>query len=1566
MIRPNWDIFKGKFENHQAEFEWLCYLLFCKEFGKPLGIFRYKNQSAIETNPVETGKEVIGWQAKFYDTTLTAHEDELITTLESAKRNYSTVTKLILYTNQEWVQRKGKEPKGKKALEEKAKSLNLRIEWRTASYFESPFVSIDNEIIVRHFFTHVKSGPDFIEELQRHSENILRGIQTSIPFKGQRIEIERNSELEQIEREPEQVLIVSGGAGVGKTALIKNVYERQEEKIPFYVFKATEFEVRNISELFDGYGLHDFLEIHKVEKRKVVLVDSAEKLLGLNDTDPFKEFLSVLAKDGWRIIFTTRDDYLEDLNFQFFEIYKITPLNVSVKNLEIDQLTAISERYDFSLPRDEKLLQLIKNPFYLSEYLKFYDKGEEIDYVAFKEKLWNVVVKKSKPVREQCFLKLSFERVSSGQFFVNPQCDPKILDGELRSDGILGYESPHGYFITHDMYEEWALEKIIDLEFGRKTDNKTFFQKIGNSLPMRRALRMWVSEKLLLGNDKARTFIWEVLKDGEIEDYWKDEVLVSILLSDYSEGLFQGFEKELSGNDQELLKRLAFLLRIACKEVDDDYFRQLGAKGPEWVSFKYVFTKPKGQGWKELIEYIFGHLDEIGVQNISFVLPAIHDWNSKFREGETTRYASLIALEYYRWIIKENVHFSRDSARDELLQTILSGFTEIKSELEEVIGEVVEKKWKHHRDPYYDLSKAILTKLEGIGVSKVIPASVLRLAELFWFSGAREGLSAHSGIGVEEYYNLEDDHFDYFPASSYQTPTYWLLQSSLKMTVDFILEFTNRTTEAFAVSDLAKYEVEEIEVLVGEGSPVKQYISDRLWCTYRGTQVAPNVLESMHMALEKFFLENGERTGVGPLTGWLLYLLQNSRSASISAVVASIVLAYPDKTFDAAKALFRTKEFLIYDTRRLMLDQTQKSSLQSLHDNFGSNAAKKVHEEERLKACDDKHRNLSLEHLFLNYQLFRSEEVSEEESEKRREVLWGILDEYYEALPDPSEETDSDKTWRLYLARMDRRKMKPSAKRREGGILVNLNPELAPELKEYSEKSLEKSSEPMKYTSLRMWAYHKMRNDEKYKQYDQYEKDPRRALAEVQEIVSRMGTADDEFQLFNYSIPADVCSVLLKDHFDLLSEEERAFCKDIVVDTATLPFRGNYRHQLSDGVGPAISVLPVLLERFPKEREDVKTILLLVLFNDYHINMAGTRFNAFSGGAVHTLWRTYFDDAQSLLLGYLLLKPRYEELRKRLHDDGFNNGVYEISEAQLVEKFLEENETDLQKMVTNKICLGDLKDIRPLDLYILKTAFALIPLKTENADQKEIVKMIMAAFAAKLLAEDGRDDRVDYEVKHDFLRKLAYFVLSSSKEEVGELLKPFIDNFDVSETIAELFKEFIVAEDDLNSYEAFWEVWGLFNQKVIEISAKGDGYWYTDEIIKSYLFAQSPWNDTATEWQTFKDRDRNFFREMSEKTGHCHSTLYAISRLLNGVGSTYLDDGISWISRMLRNNKNLLDSKRDSYTVYYLENVIRRYTYKNREKIRKTNELKENALIILDFLILKGSVIGYMLRENVL
>jgi len=1570
MIKPNWDIFKTKFsENPQNYFEWFSYLLFCKEFNRNYGIFRYINQSAIETNPIDVDNNIIGWQAKFYDTSLSNHKDDFINTLNKATRDYPSITKLIFYSNQEWGQNKGKKPQGLLDVEEKADEHGIELLWNCGSFFESPFVCVDNNIFAKHFFSLDKSIFNVIDEQQKHSKNILREIKTSISFNDQNFEIDRSNYFELLKETNNKITIISGAGGVGKTVFVKKLYEQLKE-IPFYVFKATEFDLNNINNLYDNFSFYDFIEAHQHETNKIVVIDSSEKLLDLKNSDPFKEFLSVLIKDKWKIIFTTRDNYLENLNSHFFDIYQISPLNIRVNNLELDELSVLSEKHSFSLPKDEKLLELIRNPFYLNEYLQFHNDRDTLNYGIFKNKLWNTNIKKSNPTREQCFLKIAFERSNNGQFFINPSCESNILDNELVNDGILGYETA-GYFITHDIYEEWALEKIIETEFLKKSSELDFFEKIGQSLPIRRSFRNWLSEQLLLKNNEIIIFIEEVIDNTKINSFWKDEILVSVLLSNYSQVFFDLYKNELLSKDQEILKKLTSILKIACKEVDDSFFTELGIKKLNLFSLKYVLTKPKGQGWESLIKFVFDNLDIIGIDNINFILPLIHDWNNKTKEGETTRLASLIALQYYQWIVKDNVYFSYDYTNDNLLQTIFYGSLEIKCELKEILGDILENRWKDQSDPYYDFSKTILTKIDGIPVSKVLPENVLKLANLFWsFKEENNDSSYYSHREVEQYFGLESTHSDYSTASAYRTPIYWLLHHSFKATIDFILNFTNRSVQIYATSGFDD-NVQKVAVFFDDEVIQNQFISHCLWNMFRGTGSlkSPYLLQSIHMALEKYFLEIGEKVESSTLENWLLYLIKNSESASISAVVSSIVIAYPEKTFNVAKVLFKTKEFLLHDTARITSDLGAKS-LYSIGQKIGA-TVNEFYDNERIETCEDKHRKFSLDKRFLLYQYFKTEETTEETANDRQTLLWGILDEYYQQLPKNTKETDFDKNWRIFLARMDRRKINITTEKTDEGVAIKFDSVLESDLKKHQKKILSKNSDFMKYNSLKMWADYKFSKNIKHMDFIEYENNPQLALQEVKEIndilniinstdSSKMQPYENEsFLLFNDSIPAYVCSILLRDYIDEITSDDKSFCRDIILEAVAYFISSNYQYQVTDGVEQAISVLPIILKVFPDEKDNVKLYLLLSLFNEH------SRGGFAPIRALKEMWLSNFKDAHSLLLGYLLLKPKYDELIIKIRNENYKKNIYDFQENQLLNRFLKDYEIDLQNIIENKMMFSNLKDIEDYDLSILKTSFQLIPKKTDNNDHKKIIKIIISVFAENLLSNSASIE-IDYNSKHDFLKTYAYFVLNSHIDDIHGFLSPFLDNFNISESIADLFEEFILAEDILDTYDNFWLVWNLFKEKVIEICKDGDQHRYVDKIVKSYLFSKILWQDTAKEWHSLKDSDKRFFKDISKKIGHCPSTLYSISKLLNDIGSHYINDGVFWISTLLSNNQDFRSKKLEVNTIYYIENLVKSYIFKNKEKLRKTKSIKENILIILDFLIEKESVIGYILRESIL
>jgi len=485
---------------------------------------------------------------------------------------------------------------------------------------------------------------------------------------------------------------------------------------------------------------------------------------------------------------------------------------------------------------------------------------------------------------------------------------------------------------------------------------------------------------------------------------------------------------------------------------------------------------------------------------------------------------------------------------------------------------------------------------------------------------------------MEDYFCISVNHHDYLSASAFQTPIFQLLRLAPQETADFILSFTNRAVECYVKSELDG-RIEEIDVFTDETKPIKQYISNRLWCMYRGTQVSPYLLESIHMALERWLLEVAKSSSKDIIERWCLYFIKNSKSASITAVVESVVLNQPSKLFNVAKVLFRTKEFFFYDTARMMLDQSHKGQLLSLRTFLPRDYSNEIYEDERIKACDDSHRKCSLEHLALNYQFFKTEGESDKEVNERQKIIWSILDKYYQDLPDKSSETDSDKTWKLYLARMDKRKMSPEIEENGENVLIKLNPEIDSELKKHSEDSLQEISESMKYTGLRLWSDFRFRREEEsYKKYPQYENNPTLVITEAKEITKGLKSAtEEEYFLFNRSTPAYACSVLMRDFFDKLKPDEKEFCKEVIIEYAAVPLlTEQYMYQISDGTEATIALLSNLMEHFPIDKKEIKLLLFrLLLIPSREISTFAAR------GILYNLWNANFADANSMFLGYL-------------------------------------------------------------------------------------------------------------------------------------------------------------------------------------------------------------------------------------------------------------------------------------------------------------------------------------------
>lgn len=1611
IIEPNWGAFSAKFNGReQKAFEWFCSLLFAKEHKQPIGPLRYFNQAGIEEDPVVVGSEVIGWQAKYVGK-LSDQAETLRKAIDDAKAQNPTLTQIYLYVSADFAPSRkpgAKEPKYKTEIETHAASKGVSITWRTRNFFEKPFVCEENANIARYFFTNEKSTIDLVQELARHTDAILNLIRSEIASNGAVIKIDRSPLVVRLKETLQQspVVIVCGEGGVGKTAVVKDFHKQLANDAPLFMFKATEFgALTNVNHLFRAYGdftISDLTEEFASAEEKYVVVDSAEELSGIEHPEVFQELLSSFRLTGWKVVFTTRLNYLEDLERILILVYGVSFKPITVENLSADELAQFAESYHFVLPEHERLRRLLQNPFYLNEYLRDYPSGQTtIGYSEFREAMWNTRIARTSDTRnnlhrkrEQCFLEIARKRAMTGSFFVAVDNYDDVLP-QLEADEIIKYDaSAGGYFVAHDIYAEWALDKIIERAFHTSSTFDEFYEAIGSSLPVRRAFRSWLSEKLLSDDGAAKRLIESTIDASAIDRHWRDEVIVAAMLSPYAEVFTsyvsakllslpdQAFDEERSSRyprsvsvrskyEERLLTKILFLLRIACKDIDHELLKVFGAKSD---ALAHLFAKPKGAGWHSVIAFINQHKGELGLSYMNLVLPVLDGWNRYNKQGPTTKHAAQLALFYYQELAKDDGHFPygmKDDAKEQLIRTIFNGTAEIADELKAIFAQIVADGDATRRTTYYELAQAALSDATETGViAKHLPTEVLALAKFYWVYTPPKNRDAwYSGrhdIEMETHFNLASNHSEYYPASAFQTPILILLQAAPRETANFILDFTNRAVEYFAKTDLGKAEVEEIDIHIDGKPPIKQWISNRIWNLYRGTQVAPTLLESIHMAFERWMLAQAKVASPDVLEGWCLYLIEKSRSSSITAVVTSIVLAEPGKLFNVAKVLFRTKELFHFESGRMQLDASAKSLFGISADRTG------IFTNERLGTCDDEHRKTNLEHLALKYQLFRSDDETEEVVKARQEAIWQIFDDYYARLPDPADETPDDKIWRLYLARMDRRKMNISTETKDDKVLISFNPEIDPELRQYSEEAVARTTEAMKYTPLKLWAHYRFEHrEDEYKKYPQYEEDHQHALVDAKAILDHLEASkgeDRQFTLFYKAVPGYVCAVLLRDKFELLDSSEKEFCKDVLLDYASASLDDRYQYQVSDGVSAAVLVLPLLMAPFPKEAQRIKEVLLFGLFNEHPAGMSQT-FSDFAMSAIlNEMWRDRPIDANSLLLGYLLLKPKLDAVRSSIRDQRRKKNIFNFSQSEVLKEFTKQCKAELKKVLTSRVTFDDLPPANTIDEEVLATGFLMLPIPIVDQQHKTFAEVACKTLAKRLLERDRHDrqDRIDYGLRHRFFDKLAEIALKSEKREAAAYLRPFLDHFGDPRETASLFSSFVSAEDKLNQYEQFWTAWELFYPGIKKFCERKTGRLYGTEVVHNYLLAWPYWRKDAKEWRSLRVREKAFFKRVAEEIGDHPAVLYSLAKLLNEIGSGFVEDGISWISGIIDRTPDLNSRELEVNTVYYLENLVRGYLLQNRFKVRTTPQIQHHVLSILNFLLEQGSATAYLLREDIL
>lgn len=1562
----NWKNFELKYDQKEAwAFEQMSYLLFCAEFNNRVGLFRYKNQTGIETEPINKDGKYYGFQSKFFSGSISDNKKDIIDSIQKAKSKNNHLDELHLYINQEFTEsttKSKKKPKYQLDIEDAAKAVDINIQWRVPSHIELQLALPENKYINDIFFNLDPNEGDLLDEISKHNENILQAIQTEISFRNKQIKIDRSTIVEKIANASQEKknIIISGEGGCGKTAIFKEFYNSYFKEIPICVFKANELNVNHINDIFHldhNFTFTQFLNTYKDEPLKIFVIDSAEKLAEISNNDILTLLINKLKENAWNIIFTTRYAYLNDLAFHLKENHQLLYDVIDISLIGGDELKLIADEFNFSLPGNQKFLERLRNLFYLREYVQQYSNiDKQGNYKGFIDLLWKKRIQSSVQIdnlhheREKCIINIVKQRCETGQFYIKDNGLSQSALFQLNQDEILGYDDIHGgYFITHDIYEEWALDKIVSRSFSNALNTKDFFDDLGNSLPMRRAFRFWLSNHLSENNNKIDGFIQESFTSTDVNQFWKDEILISVLLSKYSESFFNFFEKEIIANDFKILKRILFLLRIACTDIS--------------VVENIEIIKPKGRGWEEVIALIYKYKHDFFYNNLKLSLPVLTDWCKFNKKGKTTKYTGFLALNIIKKTETEENFFMHDAVEESILKVIFKSANELKSELKDIFDKVVVNKWIGHNAPYAGLCSEILNKpYSAIELIQTVPLSVIQLCELFWKKREikKDGFYNNQDTMESKYGLIDEYRFNYFPSSANQTPIRWLLQTEFHKTLDFIIDFTNKAVALYSASDYGKRDVIKITLHIKE-TEVTQYLSDAIWSMYRGngSPVVPNVLQSIHMALEKDLLKLAQILDPKIVHNILLKILINSKSASLTSIVCSVVLANPNKFYDVALILFETIELFHIDSMR-SANELHAKHLYGI--GYGMNKNHDIlYNDERLKTCEDKHRSSNIESLFLNYQLFGVSGFTDEQNFEFIEKLYKIIDHHKSNL-------STSKEYAILLARMDRRNLSfKTSTEVEGRVLIEMTTkELSDDLRKESEETLNQYNEDFKYAPLKLWSNFLSVNENQNKttKENEYDNNPLMALAEARQLIKELKTGKRiGMETYDYPTPSFVCSKLLIEYRDSLSMNDMNFCKEIVLSTINNLFEDDYTYQVSDGLEASIHALPVLINEYPNEVNNYIKLMILVLLDERTVGNKRVCDYVIDSIFESKLWEYNTNVAQSILLGYILLKPQYENI--------YSEKRKEVGWGYISKKYLlKELEKRNQKLNFENISF-DINKIVLLDISTLEKIYLLIPVDTKNKIHLQIFKESLPYVASQLLkngrakrSNNGEDFNMPISRLYIF-RRFAYFILYREKQEIDIYINPFLESLSSNEEAISFIEELVAAEDRINKYEQFWYIWDKLFPKIMELCVNHRNY-FSQKILINYLLAYQYWYAHIDSWHSLKKENLYLYDMAIKKMGNIPAVLYSITRVLNSIGSNFKEEGVDWIYAIVSNNEFLNLGDLETKTLNYLEIFLRKYIFTHRQKIKEQIRLKNKIIPILNFMIERGSIHGYLLRESIL
>ena len=1423
-----------------------------------------------------------------------------------------------------------------------------------------------------------------ISRLLEHSQDVCRRIRMTV---GGGIQLPRTELINKLGESitQEQFTLIIGKAGTGKSASALMSLQHSVPQAPIFAFQAAEFARDSLDEALSDLRIMEPIQkisaLFALHPIKYLLIDSVERLLESQHRDAFFDLLNRLKDDpSWHIVLTCRLYGSAQVREAFLAPLRINYSEISVPLLtdaELQEIIANTPNLE-SVVENPRIRDLLRNLSYLAKACEvdWQNTPPEtlIDAKALRQTLWRQVVERSSIRgdgiylrRMRCFCDIAIDRARSLQSFVSwQQGDEQTVESLISDDLLVEEPSTHRVAPSDDVLEDWAVMCWIENTY-RDCEGipASFFTALGYELPIRRGYRLWLQEGLESSiSQQIGAFADDVLKSG-ISDFWKDETLVSIMLSEQAAQYIQERQSALLDN-KHTLKQLVHLIRTAC--VVPSLWLGLSGEMQLDILGDYYLV-PDGPAWHAILKLISDNLEKFDEQDLTWIFGVLEDFKNSISiqnpNPNGTREAGLVALHYWYSLSDD---YNHEGCFNRLAPILISTSNAINEEFHQLLT----KEMLEFRDPidafafqFHQLltetpsqkqsvrssvlEKKLLSSLEGSSAYKSHSKDIALLAERYWglYSPPSAIQPDTFDIDIDKYFGLNVHSHDYYPASALQGPFYAMLHVDIKTGIDLILSLVNFCTDRYVhLGLLDKGTPTQLTFSLGPMGKTKQWSNRRLWLMYRGGMPGPDLLQSALMALEGYLLEivkQGQN-----LQQLAEYLILGSKSVSVTAVLASVAMAYPNCLGNTVLTLLRTPEIFALDKNRWVGDKYPFTIAE-----WAYSVEKRVYASERAASDKLPHRNENMENLTIRLQ-----------TGPLRDEVWKILDQYKVQLPDISVQTESDKLWRLLLHRIDLRNFVIEKETEDHQLIFMPGPPDSDIQEIIDRNTPELENQRLQY-SLFNWAQKNLSQtppddaeDEKWKEM----------LSLAQEIASHTEKPEIPEPFTNTSVASNIAAACVANHWHDLASEDRKWCRTLLVpqvminkDTRVTSLQ--ISQQPLAAPHAAAQVLPMMFtEPDGKINQDVREAITI------GITHAVAEMRQLTAKAIgEYLWIQDADFAYACIEGLLQWNivwasifhaPRSSEDRICKPFDTMWESVIRIRSDIVSSKSIQATRTNWDDF-----------EIPFVPSLLSLVAHILTYRHKDPLAQKLVLRMTKSLVTAWKKSLKQHDQR-DYESEAELQNQLVDYLTKCDATVAIKLWEPFILllSGDVKK-FCEVFRDLIATTDQTKNSTVFWAIW----EQTLSVLMKCDDWdklltgeeTYLDQVVGMLLLDGVLWKTGVEDWEPIHDH-KSQLRELVLATGTNPHVCEAYIRLLYSVGrTTLLPEGLIWLDSCLeKGNPQKMIGTNNSITS--LTRILAPLVYGQTRVLRESSSVREAILRILGHLIELGSSSAYRMREFVI